>query len=165
MKKNNIRKPRYLVVLERKIKNYCNIIFQTENRTPTYEELCKKFNIIEKILINCIRDYSTSSLNEKVGEDNEDELGDFIGDSNNFKLELESNEIYKLIYEEMEKLLYPRTIEMIIRRLGLYDGDKWTFDKLAKEYNCTKQNVHRKLEEAYKKLRKSKNIQKIYNID
>lgn len=162
-KKDLIRKPKDVVLEKYKILNYIEELKINENRTPSSEELCKKFHVSLMRLQDILSDNSPSSLNIYVGEDSDDELMDFIPDNNSFFYEIDNEYLIKKALEEMEKILIPSMYEVVVLKLGLIDDIQKTYEEIAKIKGISRQAVEVKYNKALRILSKSPEIRKIFN--
>lgn len=146
-----------------------NELFNKLNREPTINDLKKYLNISDskiKYYENILN--GVESLNEKIGEDGEDELGDLICDqeSQNIEQLVEANDIKEQLYKGLEYLTDQERL-VIIFRYGLEDGKELKLEEVAKKmpqygFNITSRERVRQIEQ--KALKKLNTLDVINNI-
>lgn len=164
-KARTIKIPVYLQEQNNKVKRVEEKLRQKFNREPTIEEVAKSSNLsvkkVEEIKKNM---QELRSLNEKVGEEEEDELLIFLPDDSSVDPEeivltrTEREEILKLLEELPE-----REQEIIKCRFGFYNDKIIPLEELAKVFGITRQRIQQLESRALKKLSvalKSKNQNK-----
>ena len=141
------------------------------HREPTKEDLSKYLNEpISKLdyyefLLNKV-----SSLDEKINEDSDEELGDLIGDTSSNSIEdiAETKDIKKQIYEGLKDLTDQERL-VIILRFGLEDDKELSLEAIAKKFplygfkTVTRERIRQIENNALKKLRNSEVIDNIKN--
>lgn len=106
------------------------------------------------------------SLNSKVGDDEDSEFGDFIEDNScDIEDEVLTNDFKeKLEFAIMDSNLTQREVEIIKYTFGLNRFHRcFTMIELEKVYNITHERIRQIKEKALNKLRKSGQIQLLYN--
>ena len=70
----------------------------------------------------------------------------------------------RILQEAMEKKLTTKELDVIKRRYGMMDGSAWKLEKIGKELNLTKERIRQIEENAFRKLRQSKELQELYKV-
>ncbi len=160
-KGRNIRIPVNMQDRMRKYKKVRADLMTSLNREPTMEEVAKEMNIsLQNAEIICNHITDTVSINEKVDEDSDDELGYFLQDSTNVEEEVLSN----LNTQMLEKYfsicnLKPKEEEVIRARFGINQSGK-TLKQIADVYGVTRERVRQIEAKALRKLRAHNNLLK-----
>ncbi|MCI9110520.1 MAG: sigma-70 family RNA polymerase sigma factor [Bacilli bacterium] len=129
-------------------------------RTPALSEIAEVLDVsVEKVERAKMDNCSITSLNKYVG-DEEDELGDFIADTNS---EYEDSVINDMCLEEFRNILLnsnlsEREIEILYMRYGLYDGQRYTLEQVGKVYGITRERVRQIEAMALVSLRRNKDL-------
>ena len=163
-KGRNIRVPNYI---SEKISKYKKAVTNLElklNREPTINEIASEMNIsiTEATKLNKLQ-IDTVSINKLVGDDENNELKDFIPSTEET---LEEKVITKIITSTMqekvrellEKELTPKEADVLILRFGLNDGKPLLLREIGKKLNISPEGVRQKETRALMKLRKSDSI-------
>ena len=122
--------------------------------TPTITELLNISNVPLKTIKSAIINNNYISLNSKMSDDGDRELQDFIPDPDiDIIKEYESKELVEFVINELNKNnLNSETIEMLKLKIGYNNDRSYTYQEIAKMYNTTEQNVHRKIKAILKKI-------------
>ena len=157
----NIRIPIHMSELIRKY-NLAKIKLEKElDRTPTIKEIAEKLNVsTDRIREYEKYDRNTISLETPIGEKEDSSLEDFVEDEKESSLEdtviqKVSNEsiIDVLEYFKNKDAKNKRAIDMIIRKYGIYDGEKHTLEDIAKDYGITRERVRQIIAKELKKIK------------
>lgn len=129
---------------------------------PTEERLAK----LMKVTVKDIRELSEYalievSLNTRVGESGETELGDLMEDGSfeNFEQRLESEDTVKAIRASLE-VLNERERIIVSGRFGL-DGDPQTLEDLAQQFSITRERIRQIEAKALQKLGRVAGVQAV----
>ena len=130
--------------------------FNQENgRMPTPEEISELMGTsVEKVNLMLRAGKPPISLDEPVGEDEEDELGDFIKDERATDPYEEANT--KLLRERINEVLSelsPREAKILRYRFGLADGESRTLEDLGRKFGITRERVRQIEAIALRRLR------------
>ena len=130
--------------------------FNQENgRMPTPEEISELMGTsVEKVNLMLRAGMPPISLDEPVGEDEEDELGDFIKDERATDPYEEANT--KLLRERINEVLSelsPREAKILRYRFGLADGESRTLEDLGRKFGITRERVRQIEAIALRRLR------------
>lgn len=124
-------------------------------RDPTPAEIAEDMNLtVEKVeeLQKLVQD--TFSLENYVGDEEEDRLVDFIEDDKIAKPE--ESVIYqelKIVLNEVMSTLTEREISVLKLRFGLEDGRKRTLEEVGKIFHVTRERIRQIEAKALRKLR------------
>lgn len=162
--KNNIRLCGEVRTLISKYHKFRNEYYSINGFFPSLDEVAEKLNI-KKSKIVLIQKYltNTTSLNQSLFDDNNDEMINCIPDNSiNIYKGIESKELKQMIISLFgsAKLTYNETY-VIIKRYGLLDNNCKTYNEIACELECTIENARRLEKSALKRMR---NCPKILNL-
>lgn len=87
-------------------------------------------------------------------------LGDIIADTKSSEVQDVPGELYDALRELSDE---QRTI--IIHNFGLFDGEKWSVPKIAREFNMSQDKVKRCLRMAKEKLRSNDDLRRMYGVE
>ena len=95
------------------------------------------------------------SLDKKIGEEEDQEIGDLIPDTSFIRPDQASadQDRYNQIHELMEERLTPRERDILKLRFGFGVMDKNTLEKIGKKYNVTRERIRQIEMKAFRKLR------------
>lgn len=152
-----IRLPIHISETLNRLKRAQKVLSQKLGRRPSKRELAEELGVTkEKVneLIEIAR--RPISLNTKVGESKEHELGDLIVDkkNNSPETELTNFETKEQVAALMAELTQQEQ-DVIKLRYGLEDGNCQTYAKIGSILNLSRQRVHQIEKDAMKKLRKA----------
>ena len=105
------------------------------------------------------------SMNQRIGEDDDSEMGDFITDENAQSPEdsAMSSSISEDLKEVFEKAkLTEREKGIIILRFGILDGRPRTLEEVGKVFNVTRERIRQVEVKALRKLRKPANKKELF---
>ena len=128
---------------------------QELGREPTVEELAAEMNMkprkVERLMEIAQRPLS---LEMRVGEEMDSELGDFIEDEETpLPTDVASK---KLLREEIEKMLTslsPREARVLQLRYGLADGHSYTLEEVGERFGVTRERIRQIETKAIRRLR------------
>ena len=157
----NIRIP---VHLEEKVKDYKRQVSNIENRlgrSLTQKEKMYYLGLDEKVIKTLeIAGSTTASLNAKVKDEEESELGDFIKSEEESVVEsYEKKDMIKKIDEYLEKSNLNARERVVVKLrfgFGTPDNKKLTLEEIGKKYNLTRERVRQIEGKAIIKLRRNK---------
>jgi len=159
-----IRIPVHLFEKQRKILVVANKLSQELEEEPDIEDVALELDLpvptVRKISENINR---FTSLDKKVGEDEDTELSEFIPDE---KVKIEddfiSKDTQKLVMELLDKCdLTDREISILNLRFGLNGKDRLTLKEIAKMYNVSRERIRQIERRALEKIRNSPSIKEI----
>ena len=122
---------------------------------PSDEELMKILDV-KKEQLKIIKNISidTISLSSPIGEDEEDELGNFIEDKTFASPieEADKTSVKEELYEAISEALNPKEQKVIILRFGLDGNRARTLAEVGKELNVTRERIRQVESKALRKL-------------
>ncbi|MEM7758089.1 MAG: RNA polymerase sigma factor, RpoD/SigA family [Cyanobacteria bacterium P01_A01_bin.40] len=156
-KGRTIRLPIHITEKLNKIKKAQRQLAQTKGRTATISELADELDLTPKQ----VRDYLEKSrqpisLDVRVGDNNDTELGDMLEDSGQSPEDYATSSSLKRDLEKLMADLTPQQREVICLRFGLADGKPMTLAKIGECLSISRERVRQIEREALSKLRKRK---------
>ena len=156
-KGRTIRLPIHITEKLNKIKKAQRQLAQQKGRTATISELAKELDLTPKQ----VRDYLEKSrqpisLDVRVGDNNDTELGDMLEDSGQSPEDYATSSSLKRDLEKLMADLTPQQKEVIGLRFGLADGKPMTLAKIGECLSISRERVRQIEREALSKLRKRK---------
>ena len=156
-KGRTIRLPIHITEKLNKIKKAQRQLAQQKGRTATIAELAIELELTPKQL----RDYLEKtrqpiSLDVRVGDNNDTELGDMLEDSGQSPEDFATSSSLKRDLEKLMGDLTPQQKEVISLRFGLADGKPMTLAKIGECLSISRERVRQIEREALSKLRKRK---------
>lgn len=156
-KGRTIRLPIHITEKLNKIKKAQRQLAQQKGRTATISELAEELDLTPKQ----VRDYLEKSrqpisLDVRVGDNNDTELGDMLEDSGQSPEDYATSSSLKRDLEKLMAELTPQQREVISLRFGLADGKPMTLAKIGECLNISRERVRQIEREALSKLRKRK---------
>ena len=162
-KGRTIRLPIHITEKLNKIKKAQRQLAQQKGRTATISELAQELELTPKQ----VRDYLEKSrqpisLDVRVGDNNDTELGDMLEDSGQSPEDYATSSSLKRDLEKMMADLTPQQKEVICLRFGLSDGKPMTLAKIGECLSISRERVRQIEREALSKLRKRKMVIREY---
>jgi len=162
-KGRTIRLPIHITEKLNKIKKAQRQLAQQKGRTATISELAEELELTPKQ----VRDYLEKSrqpisLDVRVGDNNDTELGDMLEDSGQSPEDYATSSSLKRDLEKMMADLTPQQKEVICLRFGLSDGKPMTLAKIGECLSISRERVRQIEREALSKLRKRKMVIREY---
>jgi RNA polymerase nonessential primary-like sigma factor len=156
-KGRTIRLPIHITEKLNKIKKAQRQLAQAKGRTATIGELAEELELTPKQ----VRDYLEKSrqpisLDVRVGDNNDTELGDMLEDSGQSPEDYATSSSLKRDLEKLMADLTPQQREVIHLRFGLADGKPMTLAKIGECLSISRERVRQIEREALSKLRKRK---------
>ena len=156
-KGRTIRLPIHITEKLNKIKKAQRQLAQKRGRTATIAELAEELDLTPKQ----VRDYLEKSrqpisLDVRVGDNNDTELGDMLEDSGQSPEDYATSSSLKRDLEKLMADLTPQQREVIHLRFGLADGKPMTLAKIGECLSISRERVRQIEREALSKLRKRK---------
>ena len=156
-KGRTIRLPIHITEKLNKIKKAQRQLAQQKGRTATIAELADELELTPKQ----VRDYLEKSrqpisLDVRVGDNNDTELGDMLEDSGQSPEDYATSSSLKRDLEKLMSDLTPQQKEVISLRFGLNDGKPMTLAKIGECLSISRERVRQIEREALSKLRKRK---------
>lgn len=124
---------------------------------PGVPELAVECQLSEEQIVECLSlgPHSILSLDGRVGSESERTLGDQLDlqqSSSSPENEVEFRMLRQLI-ENVLDTLDEREAGVIRLRYGLFDGEQWTLDQIAHEYNLSRERIRQIERATLRKLR------------
>ncbi len=156
-KGRTIRLPIHITEKLNKIKKAQRQLAQKKGRTATVAELAEELDLS----IKQVRDYLEKSrqpisLDVRVGDNNDTELGDMLEDTGQSPEDYATSSSLKRDLEKLMADLTPQQREVIGLRFGLADGKPMTLAKIGECLSISRERVRQIEREALSKLRKRK---------
>ena len=156
-KGRTIRLPIHITEKLNKIKKAQRQLAQKKGRTATVAELAQELDLS----IKQVRDYLEKSrqpisLDVRVGDNNDTELGDMLEDTGQSPEDYATSSSLKRDLEKLMADLTPQQREVIGLRFGLADGKPMTLAKIGECLSISRERVRQIEREALSKLRKRK---------
>ena len=156
-KGRTIRLPIHITEKLNKIKKAQRQLAQQKGRTATISELAQELDLTPKQ----VRDYLEKSrqpisLDVRVGDNNDTELGDMLEDSGQSPEDYATSSSLKRDLEKLMSELTAQQKEVISLRFGLADGKPMTLAKIGECLSISRERVRQIEREALSKLRKRK---------
>jgi RNA polymerase nonessential primary-like sigma factor len=156
-KGRTIRLPIHITEKLNKIKKAQRQLAQQKGRTATIAELALELELTPKQ----VRDYLEKSrqpisLDVRVGDNNDTELGDMLEDSGQSPEDFATSSSLKRDLDKLMGDLTPQQKEVISLRFGLVDGKPMTLAKIGECLSISRERVRQIEREALSKLRKRK---------
>lgn len=131
------------------------------NREPSKSEIADYMNI-SLTKLNEIINYSqdTISLNSYVGDDEENELGEFIPSEDPSPVEIFEQKLNKEYVLELLKNLDEKSRKVIILRFGLDNGEQRTLEQVGEILGLTRERIRQIETRALRTLRNPKKKKK-----
>jgi RNA polymerase nonessential primary-like sigma factor len=156
-KGRTIRLPIHITEKLNKIKKAQRDLAQKNGRTATIGELAEELDLTPKQVREYLeRSRQPISLDVRVGDNNDTELGDMLEDTGQSPEDYAS---YSSLRKDLESLmadLTPQQRDVIALRFGLKDGKPLTLAKIGDSLNISRERVRQIEREALSKLRKRK---------
>jgi RNA polymerase primary sigma factor len=111
-------------------------------REPTTEEVGAALGIsAEEVRSLRVAARQPASLEEPVGDDEEQSLQDFLRASEEAPAEVLDRELLKERMAEVLRILSPRDREVLELRFGLKDGRARTLDEISQHFGITRERI------------------------
>jgi RNA polymerase primary sigma factor len=150
-----IRVPVHMSDRIRKLYRVARELEQELGRQPSPEEIAEEIELEpEKVQWILRASRRPISLERPVGEEEDNELGDFIEDE---KIVAPSEVTYQhLLAETMDEVLHtlsPREARILRLRFGIQDGHSYTLEEVGQKFGLTRERIRQIESEALRKLR------------
>jgi RNA polymerase primary sigma factor len=155
-KANLIRLPAHYQGKTKKVFEFIQKYKEEHEQSPSPEEIARglKMTLLQVENIVFTRE-GMVSLDKKVGEEEDQELGELIPDTSFLRpdQEVEMQDRFKQLHGLMEDRLTPRELDILKLRFGFGVRDKNTLEKIGKKYNVTRERIRQIEMKAFRKLR------------
>ncbi|MGB1285395.1 MAG: sigma-70 family RNA polymerase sigma factor [Aggregatilineales bacterium] len=150
-----IRVPVHMSDRIRRLYQVARDLEQDMGRKPTTDELAKALNIEpERVQWMQKVSWQPLSLSRPVGEDEDNELGDFIeNDSEPTPSEAAYDHLLKEKIEQLLGTLSPREARILRLRFGLQNGRSYTLEEVGQKFGLTRERIRQIEGRALRRLR------------
>jgi len=156
-KGRTIRLPIHITEKLNKIKKAQRQLAQELGRAATVGELAQELDLTTKQVREYLeRARQPLSLDLRVGDNQDTELGDLLEDSGTSPEEFTAQSALQMDLEQLMAELTPQQREVLALRFGLADGQALTLAKIGDRLNISRERVRQIEREALAKLRKRK---------
>jgi len=156
-KSRTIRLPIHITEKLNKIKKAQRQLSQEKGRSATIAELAQELETTPKQVREYLeRARHPLSLDLKVGDNQDTELGELLEDSGPQPEDFATHASLQLALDNLMEELSPQQREVIGLRFGLTDGQPMTLSKIGTILNISRERVRQIEREALTKLRKRK---------
>lgn len=162
-KSRTIRLPIHITEKLNKIKKAQRQIAQQNGRAATITELASELDLTPKQVREYLeRARQPLSLDLRVGDNNDTELGELLEDTGVSPEDFASHSSLQLDLEKLMADLTPQQKEVLSLRYGLADGRPLTLAKIGDRLSISRERVRQIEREALSKLRKRKGDMREY---
>jgi RNA polymerase nonessential primary-like sigma factor len=156
-KSRTIRLPIHITEKLNKIKKAQRQLAQEKGRAATIQELAEELELTPKQVREYLeRARQPLSLDLRVGDNQDTELGDLLEDSGPSPEDYATYSSLQLDLDKLMEDLTPQQKEVLALRFGLADGKPLTLAKIGTILNISRERVRQIEREALAKLRKLK---------
>jgi len=150
-----IRIPVHMVETINKLYRTSQKLMQELGREPTPEEIGRELELTADRVREIFKiSQETTSLDTKVGEDEDSTLGDFIPDeSQDSPVDAASKQLLKDHLEEVLSTLTEREAKVLSLRFGLDGGQPRTLEEVGRVFGVTRERIRQIEAKALRKLR------------
>jgi RNA polymerase primary sigma factor len=150
-----IRVPVHMSDRIRRLYNTARALEQEHGRRPTPEEIADEMDIEPRKVQWMLRvSWRPLSLEQPVGEEDDNELGSFIEDDDT---PTPTQSTFRfLLGEKLEELLAtlnPREARILRLRFGLINGRSYTLEEVGQKYGLTRERIRQIEGQALRRLR------------
>jgi len=153
-----IRVPVHVVELINKTKRISREMSLELGHEPSLEELADRMDLTPDRIAEILSyDNSLTSLDSKVGDDEDSELSNFVKDDKLISPEQNANHV--MMREELDKtlsILTDKEKTVIEYRYGLIDGQERTLEEIGQMYGLTRERIRQIESKAIRKLQNPK---------
>lgn len=153
-----IRVPVHVVELINKTKRISREMSLELGHEPSLEELAERMDLTSERIAEILSyDNGLTSLDSKVGDDEDSELSNFVKDDKIISPEQNANRI--MMREELDKtleILTEKEKAVIEYRYGLLDGQERTLEEIGQMYGLTRERIRQIESKAIRKLQNPK---------
>ena len=153
-----IRVPVHVVELINKTKRISREMSLELGHEPSLEELAERMDLTSDRIAEILSyDNGLTSLDSKVGDDEDSELSNFVKDDKIISPEQNANRI--MMREELDKtleILTDKEKSVIEYRYGLIDGQERTLEEIGQMYGLTRERIRQIESKAIRKLQNPK---------
>lgn len=152
-----VRLPVHCTERLNKIKRAQRELSQSLGRSPTMSEIGKELSISPEQVIESLRlAQHTLSLDHKVGDDQEQTVGDFIESEEPLPEQFVTQKLFHQSINQLLDSLPNQQREVVILRYGLIDGQGHTLAAISRQMGVSRERVRQIQKQAIKNLQKHK---------
>jgi RNA polymerase primary sigma factor len=150
-----IRLPVYMSDRLRRLYQVARSIEQTNGRQATAEEIADELNVdTHKVQWMMKASWQPLSLEQPVGEEDDNELASFIEDENTpSPAQVAYNNMLRAKVEEVLSTLSPREANILRLRFGLVNGRAYTLKEVGQKFGLTRERIRQIESQALRRLR------------
>lgn len=150
-----IRIPVHMVETINKLYRTSQKLMQKLGREPTHEEIGEELGIAPDRVREIFKiSQEVTSLDTKVGEDEDSTLGDFVADETRpTPVDAASKQLLKDHLEEVLHTLTDREAKVLTLRFGLDGGQSKTLEEVGKVFGVTRERIRQIEAKALRKLK------------
>ncbi len=155
-KANLIRLPVHYQGKTKRVFEFIQKYKEENEHPPSPEEIARGLKLTVLTVENIVfTRESMVCLDKKVGEDEDQDMGELIPDSVFLRpdQEVEMNDKFKQLRELMEDKLTQREMDILKMRFGFGERDKNTLEKIGTKYKVTRERIRQIEAKAFRKLR------------
>jgi RNA polymerase primary sigma factor len=150
-----IRLPVYMSDRLRRLYQVARSIEQTNGRQATAEEIADELNVdTRKVQWMLKASWQPLSLEQPVGEEDDNELASFIEDDTTpSPAQVAYNNMLRAKVEEVLSTLSPREANILRLRFGLVNGRAYTLKEVGQKFGLTRERIRQIESQALRRLR------------
>ena len=150
-----IRIPVHMVETINKLFRISRRLMQELGREPTVEEIAEEMEMQPDRVREIFKiAQEVTSIDAKVGEDEDSVLGDFIEDTSQLSpVDQASRELLKESLEEVFSTLSEREAKVLKLRFGLNGNKPMTLEEVGREFGVTRERIRQIEAKALRKLK------------
>ncbi len=150
-----IRIPVHMVETINKLYRTSQRLMQDLGREPTYEEIAEELGITPDKVREIFKiSQEVTSLDTKVGEDEDSTLGDFVADEvRPTPVDTASRQLLKDHLDEVLSTLTEREAKVLTLRFGLDGGQPNTLEEVGRVFGVTRERIRQIEAKALRKLK------------
>lgn len=150
-----IRIPVHMVETINKLYRTSQRLIQDLGREPTHEEIAEELGITADKVREIFKiSQDVTSLDTKVGEDEDSTLGDFVADEQHDAPDTAaSKELLKDHLDDVLSTLTEREAKVLTLRFGLDEGQPKTLEEVGKVFGVTRERIRQIEAKALRKLK------------
>ena len=158
-----IRLPIHITEKLNKIKRTQRELSQSLGRTPTPGEIAQQLNLpVEEIKDCLMMSRLPLSLEMRIGDEQDTELGDLLQDEHSSPEEAVTQKLFNDDLRRLLDHLPPKQREVINLRYGLSDGNELTLAAVGERLNISRERVRQLQHNALKSLRLKRSSMESY---
>jgi RNA polymerase primary sigma factor len=155
-KANLIRLPAHYQGKTKRVFEFIQKYKEDNEHLPSPEEIARGLKLTLLTVENIVfTREGMVSLDKKVGEEEDQDLGELIPDTSFLRpdQEIEMKDKFKQLRKLMENRLTKREMDILKMRFGFGERDKNTLEKIGAKYKVTRERIRQIEAKAFRKLR------------